>query len=141
MSKTGSLLGGGGMATGQSAAPMETGVSIEQFVVGALLGQEKHHWQHNGMLNITAWPDIQSKLFGGEIAALSSTLLGAGATGAQLDALAPRNVISAFLYACQAARLLSREASQPAGAKLESGQRSKQDADGVMSALKRWLGF
>lgn len=119
----------------------EVSTSIENLVFGGLVNSGVRQFNGPQSVSLLAWPDIKSKRYGGELAALSAMLVGSTMSLSQLEAVASPKVVNAFLLACRVAGLLNEEQIDIVEQKAVSKLASKPYQDGVLGTLKKWLGM
>ncbi|TBW55427.1 hypothetical protein EZI54_11400 [Marinobacter halodurans] len=125
---------------GFNARKLEVCTSIENLVFNSLVARNRVVWPHADAVNLTGWPDIHNKRHGSDVASLSAILLGKPVGLESLGAVSSEVVVASFLHACRVAGLLVQNSGKapPAPLQMEYGP---QEKNGVVGALRRWLGI
>jgi hypothetical protein len=119
----------------------EASTSIENLIFGGLVNSNFQQFNRSQSLSLSAWPDIKSRRYGGEIAALSAMLINATLSMEELETAAQPKVVSAFLFACRVAGLLI-EAETDVTTQIEPKDHAKKPrTDKMLTMLKNWLGM
>lgn len=119
----------------------EVSTSIENLIFGGLVNSDFQHFNRSQGLSLSAWPDIKSRRYGGEIAALSAMLINATLSVEQLEAAAQPKVVNAFLYACYVAGLLNETQTEISAQSKTTDNAKKPRPDKMLTMLKNWLGM